>query len=270
MRRRLLSNTVMAAALVFSAACIMVVDPLDPDAPGSARIPTRAFEKTLDFAPGGTLSVSHAVGSVRIAGWDREAVEIVASGGRDAFGKDGHIRIMGPWDPGQQVEVEETETGIDIRTTLSRTSREPRPLDYTIRVPASVNLEAVRLERGEVAVADLYGRVGIEVGEGAVTVRNFSGPLTVSIGAGPADVEILDVRPADAVDITARKGDIVLRLEPGASVRIEAEAPQGEITSDFDLGPELPVKTLSAALGEGAASVTLRAPEGNIRILKTD
>ena len=57
MRLRALPVAALAGALVLMAGCIMVMDPLDPDAPGSARIPTRIFEKTLDFAPGGTVSV---------------------------------------------------------------------------------------------------------------------------------------------------------------------------------------------------------------------
>ena len=260
---------VAAGVLALSAACIMVMDPLDPDQPASARIPARMFERTLDLAPGGSLSVSHILGTLKITGWDREAVEVVAVGGPGSLGEDTGFRIVGPWDPGQQVEVGRTDDGVEVRTTLSRGSREPLPLDYTIRVPSSVNLEDVRLDRGEAAVADLYGRARIEVGEGSLTVRNFSGPLTATVGAGPADVEVLDVRPADVIAITVRKGDIVLRLEPDASVRIEAEAPRGEITSDFDLGLELPAKTVSAGLGDGAASVTLKAADGNIRILKT-
>ena len=72
------------------------------------------------------------------------------------------------------------------------------------------------------------------------------------------------------IKINVKEGDITLGLQEGARLRIEAEAPDGEISSELDLGARLPSGRLNARTAEDGALVSLRALGGDIRILKVE
>ena len=249
-----------------AAACITVVGPQDSPRPGQPA----EFRKTVEFKAGDTLAIEHTLGNITISGWDKDSAEIVAT--------------LRKADPNGQRQVhlytgEELEPSIDVRRTDGvlriRTKSLGGPwtstaMDYSIHVPASIKLRAVRLEKGNVMISGVYGRIEAVISSGGLTVKNFSGFLKANISAGGADVELLDVRGEDTVEIMSLEGDIALRLQDGAGVHLMADAPKGAISSEFDLGVQLPVRSLTAKLGSAAAAVSLKALRGNIRILKAE
>lgn len=265
MRHRVFRTASLSVLAVFSASCIMVVDPgqSPPGQPAEVR-------KSVDFKAGGTISVEHTLGNVGIAGWDKDSVEIVATGREAEPGSNRRVRVysMGELEP--SIDVRESAGILRIRTRSLGGPWASGGLDYAIQVPSSVSLDPIRLDRGDVTVSDVFGRLSAEITAGNLVVKNFSGPLKATLETGQADVELLDIREGDAVEITCREGDIIVRLEAGAGVKIEAESPKGEITSEFDLGQKLPARTLVGRMGGAAAVITLKAMNGNIKILKTE
>ena len=93
--------------------------------------------------------------------------------------------------------------------------------------------------------------------------------MRATVGTGNADVEVLDLRDGDEITIQSRQGDIVLRLESGVQAIVEADAPRGEVSSDFELGVKLPASTVKGWIGQGGPAVLLRASDGRIRIVRT-
>jgi DUF4097 and DUF4098 domain-containing protein YvlB len=168
------------------------------------------------------------------------------------------------------IDIREVGDGLKIRTKSLGGPWSTSGLDYAIQLPRSVNIDALSLEKGDISVVGVYGRMVVELGQGSLKVDNFSGPLKASIGSGRADVELLDIRTEDVIEITVSDGDITLRLQSDANVRVAADSPRGEITSDLDLGQRLPSRSLSGRLGGGQARVVLKALRGNIQILKTE
>jgi hypothetical protein len=94
--------------------------------------------------------------------------------------------------------------------------------------------------------------------------------VDIALGSGSVEAELLDIRPEDEVRIKTEQGDIMLYLEPGVEAQVEADAPDGEVSSDFDLKQPLPAKTVSVRLGEGKASILLSALHGVIKIKKVE
>ncbi|MCK7476562.1 MAG: hypothetical protein M0C28_02580 [Candidatus Moduliflexus flocculans] len=117
-------------------------------------------------------------------------------------------------------------------------------------------------------MSDVFGKLEASVDQGDLLVENFSGAVDVTVGTGDADVEVLDLREEDTITITCRRGNIVLRLEPGVGAIVEADAPRGRVRSDFDLGVELPAATVKGWIGEGGPNIILRAPNGRVEIVK--
>jgi hypothetical protein len=265
MREKALSSLALVVLAVFSASCVMVMDPEH----ARASAGNLEFLKTLDFKAGGTLTLEHSLGNVEIAGWDKDSVEIVAAPSERGQGGKPHLEARTLWNLEPGVDIKKTGDAIRIRTRSLGGPWSSGGLDYTISVPHSVNLNGIKVVQGDVKISDVYGRIDVDVTTGRLSVANFSGPLRAAVGAGAVDAELLDIRDTDAIEITVKEGDLTLRLQPEANVSVEAESPGGEITSPFDWGAKLPARTLSGRLGNGGARIVLKALRGDIQILET-
>jgi len=266
MGRQVVRGVAVAGLAALAAACVTVVGPEGAPPPW----PLGEFRKTVEIKAGDTVTIEHTLGNIVIKGWDKDEAEIVAT-----------VRPINPSEK-QRVHLytgDQLEPSIDVRqkdgVLRIRTKTLGGPwasttMDYSLRVPASINLRGVWLEKGNVSISDVYGRVEAAVVSGGLTVKNFSGALKASLGSGRADVELLDIHKEDEVEIISQEGDIILHLQPSAGVRLTADAPKGEIASELDLGVKPPVKTVTAKLGAGGAVVTLKTLHGNIKILKTE
>jgi hypothetical protein len=264
-----------AAILALLTSCILLDNP-EGDNPGWRTIPNTGhtppgseFRQTVPFTPGGTLALENDYGDVSITGWDRDEVEVVARAATvetqpQSSARQYRIRKVTP-----DVEIKDTDRGLLVRTPTFEGPGEAPAVDYEIKVPKDVVLTGIRISEGDLAIADVYGRIEASVDQGNCSIGNFSGSLKVNVGTGTADVEVLDLREGDEVSVTSRRGDIVLRLEPGAAAAVEANAPHGGVTSDFDLGVKLPAPTVKSEIGRGGASIILMASSGRVRIIKT-
>jgi len=262
---RVLCALGLAIVLLIAAACIIPVF-FDPES-GAWTPSLQKFHRVVSLGPGGTLSLENSIGDVEIRGWDQEDVEITAEEGR---GDDRGRRSWAYYGTGgrrPQVQVDQFDRLIKIKAG-SPEEENARPVHFVINVPHSINLTDIRINRGHVQIADVYGSVRVELDEGDIAVENFSGSLDVSLVRGSAEVEVLDLRKDDEVRITTKEGDITLFLQPEVNVRLEATASNGEISSDFELGQELPAKKVSAQIGRAEAAVLLMALNGDIRLEK--
>jgi hypothetical protein len=264
MRQKIYQALFAAVCITLAASCIMVVDPGKDE---TWQAPAE-FRKSVDFQAGGTMAVEHTLGNVVIAGWDNNSLEVVATGRPPEPPSSRQVRLYSAADIEPSVDIRQAGGATRIRTRSLGGPWAMGGLDYTISVPHSVNLDTIRLEQGDLTISDVYGRADVSVTKGNLTIKNFSGPLKAALNAGGADVELLDIRGVDNVDISCKDGDIVLRLEPDAGVTIKAEAPEGQITSEYGLGRSLPAKAFSGRMGSGEAGITLKTLHGNIKILK--
>jgi hypothetical protein len=263
-----------------SASCILMDNPEGepgwrtiPDRKSKERPATAAtgteFRDSVDFAPGGTLSLENDYGDVRITGWDRDSVRVVAKTAaieseRSRSARESRVRDVTP-----RVEIREREDGLLIRTPTFEGPGDPPEVSYDLQVPSSVDLTGIRISEGNLSISDVFGRLEASVDKGDLSVGNFSGSLQATVGTGDADVEVLDLREGDEITISTRRGDIVLRLEQGVGAIVEADAPRGEVLSDFDLGKRLPASTVKGWIGQGGPSIILRASDGRIEIVRT-
>lgn len=256
---------ILLASGAILASCVMVVR----ERPGSGELQLPGeYHETYSFEPGGTISIDNGDGAIVVSGWKSNEVEIRATR-RERDGE--HIRVYAMKDALPDVRVDQDGGSLDIRTERQDGGDESSVVDYALNVPDSVSFGNIRTGRGDIRISDIYGSVGLEIEEGDLHIENFSGSLRAALDRGSVDAEVLDLRPDDEVRVTVQQGDIVLRLEVSSSVTIEADAPNGTITSDLDLGPNLPATKLSARLGgDRGAVIILSAPSGNIRILKTE
>ena len=266
MKKTTVVGTIAAAAMLISSACLIPI--YLPDSGGYS--PRNEFHQVVALDPGGTISVENSNGDIEIRGWDKNEVEITA--------EDDWSRTFGrrTWSigwggaSGPKVDVETIENFVKIRTRISGREDEIRSVHFYLNVPRSVNLRDVRGKVGDILISDLYGKVRADLEDGNIKIENFSGSLDLSLGSGTVEAEMLDLRPDDDIRVTVREGPVTLVLQPEVNARIEASAPYGTVTAEFDLGQPLPAKKISGLIGAKteAAAVSVTALNGNIRLNK--
>ena len=276
MRKPVLSlfPAIAVAATVLSAACLILPDVGESDGwrtvPGRQKtaVTGKEFRRTLDLRAGGTLSLENDYGNVEITGWDRDSVEVVARSAAVERQRQRSAREYSDRDLAPEVEILERSGGLLVRTPTFEGPGRPPAVDFKVRVPNSIDLTGIRISEGNLDISDVFGRLEVSVDQGDLLVSNYSGPVRATVATGNADIEVLDLREGDEITITARRGDIILRLESGAGAIVEADAPRGEVVSDFDLGKKLPASAVKGWIGQGGPNVILRASEGRIEIVK--
>ncbi|MDD8015814.1 MAG: DUF4097 family beta strand repeat-containing protein [Acidobacteriota bacterium] len=266
MRQRCVMSLALAVSAVVLSSCI-IVEVAEPEGGGGRS--GEPFRQTVPLTPGGTVAVENPHGNIEIRGWEREEVEIVAWW-RDWRRARTGARGPGSARPGPDIRVDAGGDSVKIAPRSGPGDAESPGIDFSLRVPRSVDIRDVAGGEGEVRISDLFGQVVLDAKEGDVTVENFSGSLDLSALNGDVRAEILDLRGEDVIKINVKEGDITLGLQEGARLRIEAEAPDGEISSELDLGARLPSGRLNARTAEDGALVSLRALGGDIRILKVE
>ncbi|OGD27380.1 MAG: hypothetical protein A2V57_08675 [Candidatus Aminicenantes bacterium RBG_19FT_COMBO_65_30] len=269
MRKPFLKVSGTAATVLFGAACIIAPHPGESTGWRTVSRPETGNEirETIDFRTGGTLSLENDFGDVVITGWDRDSVRIIAKAVASQARPQRSAREYGARTSEPDVEIRETDDGLLIRNRTFEGPGRPPEVAYEVRVPNSVRLTGIRISEGNLSVADVFGRLEASLDQGDLKVANYSGSVEAVIGTGEADVEVLDLREEDSITISSRKGDIVLRLESGTGAIVEADAPRGEVRSDFDLGVKMPVSTVKGWIGEGGPAIILRAADGRIEIV---
>jgi len=252
--------------MLLSSACVIAV--VDSKSQGQYW-PKSTFHKSLDLKSGAAVSLENSNGDIEISGWGAERIEISAEGNRESPKSAGIYFLDQRFSP-PDVQVRSTGDSVRIRTRESGYEDGQRVVHYVLNIPHSVNLDSVRNGRGRIAVSDIYGRALLDAEEGEIKISNFSGSLDVRLGSGAVEAELLDLRPRDSIRIKVERGDIVLLLEPSVAAQLIAEAPAGNIFSEFELDQPLPAKKVSAKLGDGQASIELTAVEGDIRVRKVE
>ncbi len=272
MRSNQLKEPICVAALTFlfllaalPISCVVAV--VDDRYPEGAWFPRSTVQKTLALKSGGTLSLENTNGDIVIRGWDEEKVELMAVERRKPP-LSPKIYFYGSRAFEPKIDFQASNEAIAIKTVSSGEEDEFRFVYYELSVPRSIKLENIRNGQGDIEISDVFGGARISQKEGNIRIKNFSGSVDIALGSGSVEAEVLDVRPEDQVQIRSERGDILLCLEPEATAQIEANAPEGDISSDFDFNQALPAKTLSAKLGDGKASFRLTALHGNIKLKK--
>ncbi|MCS6953101.1 MAG: hypothetical protein RMK57_11990 [Bryobacterales bacterium] len=137
----------------------------------------------------------------------------------------------------------------------------------------------VRTSNGSIRGQGVRGTLDARTSNGAIQVafRQVFGrrPIRLITSNQSIDLQLPDVR-LEVEAVTSNAG-ITVRLPANASADLRAEAPNGSITTDFDVRPREPgekpkaegVKTkLEGIIGRGGPRLEIKTTNGPIRLLK--
>jgi hypothetical protein len=229
-------------------------------APATAQ---QNITKRASVAPDATVEVSNVQGSVKIAAWDKNEVELVAllESDRDELDFEASPRMV-------RIEVDRPD---------GRYGRDDSEARLTLRVPqgARVIADTVSADitvtgvRGEQELESVSGTIGTQAydapvkassvsgdvtvtgsgGKAAVRTDNVSGTSTVTGVRGSLEGEVVSgeihatIAAADRIELSSVSGDITVNAELTPTARVEMESVSGVLTfkvkppvnADFDI-----------------------------------
>jgi DUF4097 and DUF4098 domain-containing protein YvlB len=248
---------------VLSVGCAFALSILALDqarAQSSMALPSETFDRTMALAPGGSFAIENVNGSVTIAGWDRDAVEIhavkmAARGVADL----GRVRIDVAGGPGRVTvdTIDPHEEGVEVT------------VNYNVRVPRRVLLQAVATVNGTVRVTGVNAAGELHSVNGNIEISDSAGGFSARTTNGDIHIELERLEAAGPLAVETTNGAIALALPANAAANLEVRSLNGDFRS------ELPIKYLGAyrprelhgRLGAGGVTLQLRTVNGSIRVL---
>jgi hypothetical protein len=149
-------------------------------------------------------------------------------------------------------------------------------VDYTIVLPATANVSELDLDAGEVLVDGMRGdTVQARLGSGRLFAHNCFGNVAFAVGRGTLTLAY-EWWEAGKFSIQANiaSGNAWAFLPSDAAFHLIAETGDGNIANDFEKSAERGTKEITKVdmliRGGGQAGVTMRAQEGNIKIVESN
>jgi hypothetical protein len=192
-----------------------------------------------DFAPGGALRIENSIGDLMVLGWDRPDVEITT------------VKFSKEYDPKEREKA--TKELDEVRISV-----EPRDRDLVIKTD---------FPRHSVFSPPLRGGTRFDLEYYIKAPRDAR--LIVAHDVGGVHVEDM----TGDISVTARQGEITLRLPGDGQYTIDARSKLGDVISDFPgrgkPKPWLLGHQFASDTAQGGHKLFLRVGYGDIIIWKT-
>lgn len=260
---------------------------------------TQNFHYTYPLASGGRLTVENFNGSVDIAGWDQETIDI--SGTKHAATPQLRDAV--------KIDVAPAAGSISIRTVRPSDAQGSMGAKYVIKVPRRTQLERISSRNGPIRVSRIEGNARLKTSNSSVQAVALRGDLEVQTSNGSIEIEDLQggasartsngrihaqfaqseagrpisletsnggieltvqSGPRGDIHASTQNGAITVYLPASASAQVKAGTHNASVSSDFDVKRQgtSNAKHLEGVIGSGGPMLELNTSNGSIRILK--
>jgi hypothetical protein len=255
------------------------------------------FQQSHPMKAGGRLSMENFNGTVEIAGWDKESIDI--SGTK-------HASTQSAVDS-MKIDVVVSGDSVRIRTIRPSERWGNMGVRYTIRVPRRTTLERVSTSNGAIDVSgiqsparlitsngsiradNLDGGLEASTSNGAVHANNVQGGLEVTTSNGSIEASLMGKSDGRPVRLTTSNGSVDLTLDEmgigGVSVKtsnssitlhlprdiaanVDASTSNGSISNEFETSfrGRSDKRHLEGAIGAGGPRLELETSNGRIQL----
>ena len=239
---------------------------------GSAadRALEETFEQTYTIEPTANITVINGDGAVLVYGSNTNEIQVRAV--KRAYSRERLKQIA--------INVSVQPGSISINTKFP-----PKPkwalfdrsgtVDYTVVVPATANIGGLELNAGEVLLDGIHGqRVHARLGSGPMFAHNCFSNVALTLDRGTFSIAYDWWEPGKfSIQTNIAHGNACAFLPADIVCHLVAETGHGKIESDFrdstERGAKESTKIDTLIEGGGDAAVTMRAKEGDLRIVKT-
>ncbi len=239
------------------------------------------FSKTLPLKAGDRFSLDNVNGSVAVATWKENRVEIKAVKIARRYEKD--LKEV-------EIRVEEGPGSVSVKAVWPKFPRRVNVnVEFEVMVPEGVALDEVETTNGGVEISGRYLRIDTGTTNGSVKIENASGELTAGTTNGSVTVSRFDGRIKadttngnirlegvtfkDGISADTTNGSITLAVDNVESLNADllARTTNGHITVDFPVTLTNLTKSkrrIEAKIGQGGPLIELETTNGSITLKK--
>ncbi len=225
---------------------------------------TDVIEKTYDFDPKGTVSLSNVNGNVTISACDCDQVYLTAT--ITASSQEERDRI--------NVKVNASSKRISIETKYAKNNRRSgrnnhSEVIYALRVPNAVELDDISLVNGDLKISGVSGKLSADMVNGDLTSDANMADTEVSMVNGDMDITFQEYASVDRIKLGSVNGDIVVTLPSDAGIDVSAETVSGNISNDFGIKVHkgrYVGSDMHGTVGDGRINLNMENVNGKIRL----
>ena len=223
----------------------------------------REITKQFDVKENSDFRLDNVNGEVEIQAWDKSVIEVHAIISADNEKELERI----------EVEIKGSSNGVTVQTHHKKNSwgsGSSGSVEYRVKVPKSVNLEAIELVNGSLEVTGVEGEVDIEMVNGAVTVEGLKQDSSISSVNGSIDVVYASASSQlSKIELATVNGRIELTVPKSMGLDVDVETMHGGIRNDLGLEVEKSGfigKELRGVVGNGEVNVEIETVNGGVKI----
>jgi DUF4097 and DUF4098 domain-containing protein YvlB len=273
----LLTAALLVLAAASSAACDFMEDG-DFDEMFGGKQFTEPFNKTLPLKAGDRFSLKNTNGFVKVTTWDRNEVEISAK--KVARRREEDLNRV-------KIEVEAFGSSVRVDTIYEKFRNLRVHVDYEVKVPEGVILEAIHSTNGDVELAGRFadvkagttngdirmeggeGRIELDTTNGSIRARNLNGTVDAGTTNGSIYLDLDEVKSDIKAGTT--NGSVNLKLGGSVNAELRARTTNGGLTVDFPVTIQGTISSrhrIEGRIGSGGPLIDLHTTNGAIRINK--
>lgn len=208
------------------------------------------FNFSYDLKPGGTVSVESMNGSIEIAGWEKNAVQI--TGTKYAASQDLLSAL--------KVDIMNSPDSVRVRVVKPSERRGGMGARFVLRVPTKVLLDRITTSNGGIRVEGVEGQSRLRTSNGSVKVWKMMGPLEAS--TSNASIEVQEFNGSAVLNTS--NGHI---KADGVRGRFEADTSNASIDARLSALEE--GRPIKADTSNGSINLTVAELKGNDIIAST-
>jgi len=247
------------------------------------RVEEDVVERSVEFAPGGRITIVNVNGDISVNTWDRREVKMKAVKRARAESEDAVRMLLEK----TTVLFDRTEQGIDIRTAAPKKPGRNRNVSvaYTVTVPKEIDVE-LKTVNGTIEVKDISGAVDAKTTNGRIELTGIVGTIQAKTTNGKIGLpEVLGPIRAKTTNGSIKaeiggsgeqqheiraattNGGIEVTLPKGLKANLKASTVNGKINSDFPVTVKgLISKSVDGVINGGGELIHLKTVNGSIRL----
>ncbi|KAA9339221.1 hypothetical protein F0P96_00920 [Hymenobacter busanensis] len=233
-----------------------------------------------------TLALYNINGSVTVQGYSGKTVqveitktikapsaELLAQGQKDALpGFDQHgdsvlVYVAGPQDSRPNRDNRRSGTRFEDNWRNSERPRYSYQFDFTVKVPAGMEVRVSTVNGGKVLVEDVTGPLQARNVNGSVSVKNAQQATLAHTVNGDVDVSYT-VAPTKAASYHTINGNITVSYPSNVSGDLYFKSMHGEMFTDFPKAEVLPARVSTNQQREGQGTKYKLSKETAVRLGK--
>ena len=217
------------------------------------------------------FTVRNVGGSIEVAGWERDEIEISATIRIRAASKDKAQKICGKI----EFEIGREPGNISIKAHVPEYRKDSMSgegntavwVDYSIRVPYTVDLD-VRSVTGDIAVVQVGGTFRVVSERGSIDMLSRGGEGVLKTGNGDIGCELAFLPAGGKLWLKTGNGDLSLGIPSETSAVLTARTRSGRVRVRLDMTDidKQKRKVLEGVLGGGDGKIVLESANGDVTI----